>query len=186
MYQSKVDIVHSRPQPTTVKELLRFLGFSNFYCQFIQGFSTVVAPPPFLLRGVPKHLQQTPEARSEFQALKWRFSESSILHHPDLSAKDQLRWTAQVLGWVLSYPNVKVHHQKSSPMLTSHGNWLWLRGIMTCEIENFSPRQRHSRNEGTGWKRLRIHFWFWLYTIPQVSRETKFLSGSVVSLFLQV
>lgn len=35
MDDNKVKAVKEWPEPTTVKELQRFLGFANFYCRFI-------------------------------------------------------------------------------------------------------------------------------------------------------
>ncbi|KAL1249494.1 hypothetical protein QQF64_020499 [Cirrhinus molitorella] len=44
MDDKKVNVVLKWPQPTTLKELQRFLGFANFYRRFIHHFSTVAAP----------------------------------------------------------------------------------------------------------------------------------------------
>uniref|UniRef100_A0A3B3BWV7 Gypsy retrotransposon integrase-like protein 1 n=1 Tax=Oryzias melastigma TaxID=30732 RepID=A0A3B3BWV7_ORYME len=83
MDQGKVEAVLKWPQPTTVKELQRFLGFANFYRRFIRGFSIVAAPLTSLLKGATKTLRWTPGALAAFQGLKQRFSSSPILHHPD-------------------------------------------------------------------------------------------------------
>lgn len=83
MDQSKVDAVLQWPQPRTVKDLQRFLGFANFYRRFIRGFSAVAAPLTSLLKGATKVLRWTAEASSAFERLKSRFSQSPILRHPD-------------------------------------------------------------------------------------------------------
>ncbi|KAI2662464.1 Retrotransposon-derived protein PEG10 [Labeo rohita] len=44
MDDTKVNAVRNWPRPKTLKELQRFLGFSNFYQRFIRHFSTVAAP----------------------------------------------------------------------------------------------------------------------------------------------
>ncbi len=51
MDDKKVQSVLNWPQPKTVKELQRFLGFANFYRRFIRNFSTIAAPLTSLLRG---------------------------------------------------------------------------------------------------------------------------------------
>ncbi|KAL0163605.1 hypothetical protein M9458_039358, partial [Cirrhinus mrigala] len=50
MDQGKVSAIQEWPQPLTVKELQRFLGFSNFYRQFIKNYSSITAPLTSLLR----------------------------------------------------------------------------------------------------------------------------------------
>ena len=40
----KVNSVRNWQVPTTIKEVRSFLGFCNFYCAFIKGFSTVARP----------------------------------------------------------------------------------------------------------------------------------------------
>lgn len=71
------------PQPHTVKELQRFLGFANFYRRFIRDFSTVAAPLTAMTkRSTSCHLW-SPEAQQAFKNLKTRFTSAPILHHPD-------------------------------------------------------------------------------------------------------
>jgi len=43
MDPAKISVVTSRPVPNSRKQLQRFLGFGNFYRQFIRGYSTVAA-----------------------------------------------------------------------------------------------------------------------------------------------
>ncbi|KAL0167736.1 hypothetical protein M9458_035958, partial [Cirrhinus mrigala] len=83
MDQRKVDAILKWPPPRTVKELQRFLGFSNFYRRFIQGYSSITAPLTSLLRGKPKHLTWNPAAHEAFQHLTHLFSTAPLLHHPD-------------------------------------------------------------------------------------------------------
>ncbi|KAL0172102.1 hypothetical protein M9458_032413, partial [Cirrhinus mrigala] len=49
MDERKVTAVASWPEPTTIKELQRFLGFANFYRRFIQDYSLITAPLTNLL-----------------------------------------------------------------------------------------------------------------------------------------
>ncbi|XP_036068023.1 uncharacterized protein LOC118598811 [Oryzias melastigma] len=83
MDQGKVEAVLRWPQPSTVRELQRFLGFANFYRRFIRGLSTIAAPLTSLLKGAPRWLHWTPAAIQASEALKSRFSQAPILHHPD-------------------------------------------------------------------------------------------------------
>ncbi|KAI2644477.1 Transposon Tf2-11 polyprotein [Labeo rohita] len=83
MNQGKVSTIQEWPQPLTVKELQRFLGFSIFYRRFIQNYSSITAPLTSLLRGKPKALIWNPAAHEAFQRLKVIFSTAPLLHHPD-------------------------------------------------------------------------------------------------------
>ncbi|KAL0161859.1 hypothetical protein M9458_041255, partial [Cirrhinus mrigala] len=83
MDQSKVEAILKWPQPRNVKELQQFLGFSNFYRRFIQGYSSITAPLTSLLWGKPKHLTWNPAAHESFQHLKHLFSTAPFLRHPD-------------------------------------------------------------------------------------------------------
>ncbi len=62
MDQRKVEAVKNRPQPMTIKEMQRFLGFANFYRRFIAHYSQLAAPLTSLLRQKAKSLCNTPPA----------------------------------------------------------------------------------------------------------------------------
>ncbi len=83
MDESKVGAVLKWPQPRTVKELRRFLGFANFYRRFIRNFSTVAAPLTSMTKHSTSRLTWSAEALLAFQELKTRFTSAPILHHPD-------------------------------------------------------------------------------------------------------
>ncbi len=68
---------------TTIKELQRFLGFSNFYRRFIQNYSTLTGPLTNLLRNKPKSLSWSTAANEAFERLKTSFTQAPILVHPD-------------------------------------------------------------------------------------------------------
>ncbi len=65
MDKGKVEAITSWPRPTTIKELQRFLGFSNFYRRFIANYSSITSPLTDLLKGGNK-------------SLSWDLSEGNI------------------------------------------------------------------------------------------------------------
>ncbi|KAK3575593.1 hypothetical protein QTP86_031138 [Hemibagrus guttatus] len=79
----KVRAVTEWSAPATIQELQQFLGFANFYRRFIRNYSSVAAPLMSLLRGKPKRLAWTDQARVAFQRLKDSFTMAPILCHPD-------------------------------------------------------------------------------------------------------
>ncbi|KAK3522827.1 hypothetical protein QTP86_004675 [Hemibagrus guttatus] len=80
---TKVRAVTEWPNPTTTKELQRFLGFANFYRRFIRNYSSVAGPLTSLLRGKPRRLSWSHQAQAAFIKLKDSFTMAPILHHPD-------------------------------------------------------------------------------------------------------
>ncbi|KAI2663139.1 Retrovirus-related Pol polyprotein from transposon 17.6 [Labeo rohita] len=68
--QRKVEAVRDWPQPITVKELQRFLGFANFYHRFISHFSQLSAPLTSMHKRKPTNLTWTPDALKAFHQLK--------------------------------------------------------------------------------------------------------------------
>ncbi len=66
------------PEPWNNKDIQSFLGFGNFYCQFIQGFSKI-ACPLFDLTKKSETWVWTPECQAAFEALKNVFTYSPVL-----------------------------------------------------------------------------------------------------------
>ncbi|KAL0151304.1 hypothetical protein M9458_053495 [Cirrhinus mrigala] len=79
----KVEAVLKWPQPRTLKELQRFLGFVNFYRRFIRNFSSVAAPLTAMTKHQITQLTWSPEALHAFDELRERFTSAPILRHPD-------------------------------------------------------------------------------------------------------
>ncbi|KAI2657028.1 Transposon Tf2-6 polyprotein [Labeo rohita] len=71
------------PRPKTLKELQRFLGFSNFYRRFIRHFSTVAAPLTSMVKKGDTRLSWSSNALQAFHELRQRFTSAPILRHPD-------------------------------------------------------------------------------------------------------
>ncbi|KAL0152021.1 hypothetical protein M9458_052666 [Cirrhinus mrigala] len=83
MDDTKVNAVRNWPRPKTLKELQRFLGFSNFYRRFIRNFSTVAAPLKSMIKKGDARLTWSPIAVQAFHDLRQRFTTAPILRHPD-------------------------------------------------------------------------------------------------------
>ncbi len=82
MDKGKVEAITSWPIPSSIKELQRFLWFSNFYCRFISNYSTITSPLTDLLKGKTKALAWTPNATEAFNMLKHTFTSAPLLVHP--------------------------------------------------------------------------------------------------------
>ncbi|KAL0182333.1 hypothetical protein M9458_021708, partial [Cirrhinus mrigala] len=83
MDDNKVNAVRNWPRPKTLKELQRFLGFSNFYRRFIRNFSTVAAPLTSMIKKGDARLTWSPIAVQAYHDLRQRFTTAPILRHPD-------------------------------------------------------------------------------------------------------
>ncbi|KAL0186709.1 hypothetical protein M9458_018379, partial [Cirrhinus mrigala] len=83
MDEKKVEAVLKWPQPRTLKELQRFLGFTNFYRRFIRNFSSVAAPLTSMTKRQTTRLTWSQEALQAFDELRVRFTSAPILRHPD-------------------------------------------------------------------------------------------------------
>ncbi|XP_073427877.1 uncharacterized protein [Dendrobates tinctorius] len=70
------------PQPQAIKAILRFLGFANYYRQFISHFSSLTKPISSLTRKGSNPKVWSPEAEETFLTFKRGFAEAPILHRP--------------------------------------------------------------------------------------------------------
>ncbi|KAL0146490.1 hypothetical protein M9458_058121, partial [Cirrhinus mrigala] len=68
------------PTPNTVKELQRFLGFSNFYRRFIQNYSMIAAPLTSFLRDLPFTVEVDASTTGVGAVLSQVVGEPSLLH----------------------------------------------------------------------------------------------------------
>lgn len=80
----KVAAIKNYPQPTTVKQLRRFLGMAGWYRRFIANHAAISAPLTDLLQKNKKFLW-IPEAQASFDAVKDRLTSAPILTHPDFT-----------------------------------------------------------------------------------------------------
>ena len=72
------------PTPSKVKDVHSFLGFANFYCQFIPNYSTIACS---LIDLTKKNLSWnwTPSQQYAFNHIKHLFLSEPVLHIPELS-----------------------------------------------------------------------------------------------------
>jgi len=78
MDQTKVQAVLDWPAPGNLKELQRFLGFSNFYRKFIHLYSQIVLPLTMLTRRSQPFVWSA-QAQTAFTALKRAFTTAPVL-----------------------------------------------------------------------------------------------------------
>ncbi len=83
MDPSKMCAVLEWPHPDSLKQVLRFLGFANFYRRFIQGFSSIADPLTALTRRSSTPFQWTKKANQAFKRLQKLFTSTPILTLPD-------------------------------------------------------------------------------------------------------
>ena len=89
MEPARVETVEQWPEPTCARDIQVFLGFTNFYRRFVEGYSRLTAPLTELTKGATKGkssrepFQLGKEARKAFFALKERFLTAPILTHFD-------------------------------------------------------------------------------------------------------
>ncbi|KAI2665770.1 Transposon Tf2-9 polyprotein [Labeo rohita] len=104
MDDTKVKAVRDWPRPKTLKELQRFLGFSNFYRRFIRSFSTVAAPLTSMVKKGDTRLTWSPDAIHAFHELRHRFTTAPVLRHldPQLPFLVEVDASSTGVGTVLS------------------------------------------------------------------------------------
>ncbi|KAK3521088.1 hypothetical protein QTP86_013381 [Hemibagrus guttatus] len=95
---TKVEVIKSWPQPSTVKDLQWFLGFANFYRRFISGYSDLTAPLTSVLCKKPKNLSWTSGAIEAFWKLKAAFCMAPTLVHADPTQPFIVEVDASALG----------------------------------------------------------------------------------------
>ena len=103
MDPSKVDTIVNWPSFINIKDVQSFLGFANFYCRFIYGYSRLATPLTNLTR------KETPfnwsdQCQDAFEKLKKTFTSEIILryYNPDLKIVVETDASDYVSGGILS------------------------------------------------------------------------------------
>ena len=86
-----------------VKDIQKFLGLVNYYCQFIEGFAIVARPLHDLVKK-NKKWEWTEREEKAFKELKERFTKDPVLAAPDIDKKMRIEVDAldYAMGGVLS------------------------------------------------------------------------------------
>ncbi|XP_039514899.1 uncharacterized protein LOC120469791 [Pimephales promelas] len=95
--QDKVRAVERYPQPTTKKELQRFLGLVGYYRSFCKNFSTVVCPLTELLKAKVKFVWSF-ACQQAFDSIKSLLCSSPVLAAPCFDKNFMLQVDASQVG----------------------------------------------------------------------------------------
>ncbi|MBW0495055.1 hypothetical protein O181_034770 [Austropuccinia psidii MF-1] len=128
MNSSKVQQILNQPQPNNIKVLQSFLGFANFYCNFIKNYSKQITALTSLLKKDSPYIFNE-EALSQFQILKKAFTTAPILSHfnPSLPTIVETDASDYAMGAVLSQVNDLGKHPISfdSDLVDKIQNEVW-------------------------------------------------------------
>jgi hypothetical protein len=95
----KTIAVERWPKPTTTQELRSFLGLSNYFRRFIQGYSTMVARPlTSLLKNENNITQWDTTCDASFLAVKIALAKAPVLAHPDFDKPFEVICDASIHG----------------------------------------------------------------------------------------
>jgi len=103
MEKEKVKGVLEWLTPKCVKDIQKFLGLANYYCQFIEGFATVARLLHDLVKK-DKKWDWIEREEKTFRELKERFTKELVLAAPDIDKKMRIEVDASdyAMGVVLS------------------------------------------------------------------------------------
>lgn len=93
----RVQSICEFPQPTTVKQVRRFLGMAGWYQRYINNFSAIAAPITDMLKHSDRFVW-TAEADYAFHALKTSLSTAPVLVHPDFEERFFIQCDASMNG----------------------------------------------------------------------------------------
>jgi hypothetical protein len=84
MAQDKVQCIQDWECPRSLRDVQSFIGFTNFYRQFIEGFSKIAKALSDSIKGSPKDWIWMDTMTKSFEKLKHCFTTVPILTHFDL------------------------------------------------------------------------------------------------------
>jgi hypothetical protein len=86
---AKTASVENWPEPKTLRQLCSFLGFSNYFCKFTQGYSKMVLP----LTDLTKNATNTFQIQTSYESNSI-YQDTSFIKRRKLSFADGLWWKA--------------------------------------------------------------------------------------------
>jgi len=100
--EEKVKEVLDWPMPECVKDIQKFLGLANYYCQFIESFTSIARPLHDMMKKDQKWDWMEKQDKA-FKELKERFTKEPVLTALDLDKKMRMDVDASdyVIGGVL-------------------------------------------------------------------------------------
>jgi len=98
MEKEKVQGILEWPTPNCIKDVQKFLGLANYYCQFIEGFASIARPLHDMVKKDQKW-DWTEKQEKAFQELKERFTMEPVLAALDLDKK--MRMKVDVLDYAM-------------------------------------------------------------------------------------
>ena len=82
MDSQKIEVVSEWPKPTTVIEIISFLGLTGYYRIFVQDFSRIAAPMTCLTQKNAKFVWSD-ACENSFQLLKEKLTTAPVLTFPN-------------------------------------------------------------------------------------------------------
>ena len=74
-----VEAALTKKAPKTDTQLMIFLGFANYYREFVKGYADKIYPMQQLMKNKGKKLSWTYEAQVSFEKIKREFCDASVL-----------------------------------------------------------------------------------------------------------
>ena len=95
----KVQCVRDWPDPQSIKDVQQFLGLTNYFRKFIQGYSTLAAPLTSLMKkGLDFKEAWSETHRQTFRALKDALCSAPVLALPDFAKDFVIKTDASLMG----------------------------------------------------------------------------------------
>src|SRR5260370_2289402 len=134
MHPSKLSTISDWPIPKSIKDLQSFLGFSNFYHNFISHYASITAPLHALTqKDSPVPFSFTNEAQKAFKFLKSAFTSTPILIHHNPSKAVFLFTDASDFA-ISGIPHQADEDGSLHPLCFSPGSYPQLKSTMMSTI----------------------------------------------------